>query len=182
MIKVKKSRKTRIRQGDIFKEIEFIEYVAEKNGIIELSKITFPLVIVLTQDCDLDQDNKFRNDENKTDDKLLLSILVAPIYNIEHVFLGEHLSDLDLTMEPIKRTKSPGKYLLQNERPRYHYIQFPDTVDIVPSAIDFKHYFSVNLKYLLEVRKKSFVCSVSEIYREDILLRFSNYLSRIGLP
>ena len=47
MIKVKKQKQARISQGDIFRDIDFIEYVSEKSGIIEVSKIVFPLVIVL---------------------------------------------------------------------------------------------------------------------------------------
>ena len=51
--KVDKRRRTRISQGDVFRDVECIEYVVEKKGIIEVSKIVFPLIIVLTQDCDL---------------------------------------------------------------------------------------------------------------------------------
>ena len=39
----------RLSQGDIIKDVEFIEYAIEKNGDIEVSKINFPLIIVLTQ-------------------------------------------------------------------------------------------------------------------------------------
>ncbi len=185
MIKVKVQKKTRIYQGDIFRKVEYIEYVSEKSGIIEVSKIIFPLVIVLTQDCDLQQDYKFRWSRlrnSTTHDKLLLSVLVAPLYNIEHVYLGEHLSELGFKMEPINKNKTPGKYLRNNERPRYHYIEFPPEIPIVPSVIDFKHYFSVNINFLREIKNTNFVCRVSELYRENISLRFSNYLSRIGLP
>jgi hypothetical protein len=70
----------------------------------------------------------------------------------------------------------------QNERPRYHYLSFPDNVPIVPSIADFKHYFSVNLVYLEKLRQKHFVCRLSELYREDLSQRFAAYLSRIGLP
>ncbi len=185
MIKVKFQKKPRIYQGDIFSEVEYIEYVSEKEGIIEISKIIFPLVIVLTQDCDLEQDYKFRwsrSKRNHTHDKLLLSVLVAPLYNVEHVYLGEHLSDLKFKMETINKNKTPGKYLRNNERPRYHYIEFPSEIPIVPSVIDFKHYFSVNINYLKKIKKTNFVCRVSELYRENISQRFSNYLSRIGLP
>lgn len=94
MIRVKKEKKKRICQGDIFKDIEFTEYLLEKEGIIEISKILFPYVVVLTQDCDLEQDYKYRwgDPKPKSQDKYLLSVLVAPLYNIEHVYRGEHLS------------------------------------------------------------------------------------------
>lgn len=184
MIKVKIQRQARICQGDIFRDIDFIEYASEKSGIIEVSKIVFPLIIILTQDCDLEQDYKFRWSKQpvKTQDKWLISVLVAPIYNVEHVYEGKHLSELDMKMSEINRTKSPGKNLRKNEVPRYHYLEFPEHIDIVPSVIDFKHYFSVNVKYLKQIKKDNFVCQVSVLYREDLSHRFAAYLSRIGLP
>lgn len=176
-------RRNRISQGDIYRDVEFIEYVAVKEGKIEVPIITFPLVIVLTQECDLEQDFKFRYGRPKkgTQDKYLISVLVSPLYTLEHVLAGEHLSELKLKMEPIKRDKTPGEYLLQNERPRYHYIQFPPDIDIPPSVIDFKHYFSVNVEYIRRLRG-NFVCRVLPVYREEISQRFANFLSRIGVP
>jgi hypothetical protein len=186
MIKVDTTHKERIAQGDILRDIEYLEYVREENGIIEASKILFPLVIVLTQDCDLAQDSTFRasagSGEKKSQDKYLLSVLVAPLYNLEHVYLGKHLSEIDMQMEPINRNKSPGDNLRKNVNPRYHYLDFPPEVPLVPSVIDFKHYFSIDVKTLNALHNDQFVCGVSELYREDISQRFSSFLSRIGLP
>jgi hypothetical protein len=184
MIRVKKRGKNRICQGDIFKDIEFIEYLLEHEGTIEISKILFPYIIVLTQDCDLEQDFKFRfgKPRQSTQDKYLLSVLVAPLYNIEHVYKGEQLSEIDIRMEIINANKSPGKFLRINERPRYHYLEFPTEIPIVPSVIDFKHYFSVNIEYLRKIKKNNFVCQVSELFREEISHRFASFLARIGLP
>jgi len=184
MIRVDEGDQTRISQGDIYKDIEYIEYVFEKDGYIEISKIIFPLVVVLTQDCDLAQDFKFREATDKTKDKILFSVLVAPMYNADDVFNGTHLDDIyeqEKSMESIPR-KTPGKFLKQNERCRYHYLEFPEDTPIVPAIIDFKHYFSININQLLSCRKEHFVCRMSELYREDLSLRFANFLSRIGLP
>ncbi len=182
-MKVSSGKKSRISQGDIYRNIELIEYVAEKEGKVEIPIITFPLVMVLTQECDLEQDYKFRYGRLKkgTQDKYLISVLVSPLYNLEHVLDGEHLSELNLKMEPIPRKGTAGNYLFQNERPRYHYIDFPQDITIPPSVIDFKHYFTVNVEYLRK-HKDNFVCRVSPVYREDISQRFASFLSRIGLP
>ncbi|SFP17355.1 hypothetical protein [Ectopseudomonas toyotomiensis] len=184
MVKVKKQRHPRVSQGDIIRDVEHVEYVTTKGGIVEISKITFPLVVVLTQDCDLAQDYKFRWSKALTpnQDKLLLSVLVAPLYNIEHVYTGEHLQDLGLKMAPINKSKSPGTYLRNNETPRYHYLDFPTETPLTPSAVDFKHYFSVNVEYLKKHKKENFVCQLSDLFREDVSQRFSSFLSRIGLP
>jgi hypothetical protein len=184
MIKTKIGKQSRIHQGDIIKNVDYIENVIEKSGNIEISKIRFPLVFVLTQDCDLAQDYKFRHGsgDKSNHDKFMFSVLVAPIYNADHLFEGKHLELLDQSMLPIKKNKTPGNFIRNNENPRYHYLEFPDKIPIVPSIIDFKHYFSVNVDYLKHKKKNDFVCKVSEIYREQITLRFSNFLSRIGLP
>jgi len=185
MIKVELNSISRICQGDILKNVEMIEYAVEKEGNIEISKIIFPLVIVLTQDCDLNQDYKNRNVETPSNhDKHLISVIVAPIYNVEHIYTGEHLSELGLQMQVIskKPDKTDNKFLKQNKNPRYHFLEFNKEIPIVESVIDFKHYFTVNVKYLDIHKKENFVCKVSELYREDISQRFSSFLSRIGLP
>ena len=168
-------------QGDVFREIEYYEKISENNGCLELQKIIFPYVVVLTQDCDLAQDYSSRNAQRK-DSKLLFSVLIAPMYNAEHVFAGEHLSELDITASLIKKKKTEGEKLMKNELPRYHYIEFPEETQIIPSIIDFKHYFSVPVNYLLSEKEHRFVCKVASLYREDISHRFSFFLSRIGLP
>jgi hypothetical protein len=186
MIRVEDQKADRIRQGDIYRDISFIEYAGEEDGIFEVSTIVFPLVIVLTQDCDLEWDYHFRYSEPKkaTQDKCLISVLVAPIYNVEHFYKGEHLSELGLAMNIFERrsSRTANKNLKNNEIPRYHYIEFPDDIPIVPSVIDFKQYFSVNVLYLMSVKEEHFVCKISELYREDISHRFASYLSRVGLP
>jgi len=184
MTKVRSNKLSRLSQGDIFKDVEMVEYIIERNGLLEYSKIVFPLIVVLTQDCDLEQDHKFRRDgnSNKTQDKWIMSILLAPLYNVEHVYQGEHLSELDLRMEIINKTKSPGKTLRNNERPRYHYLSFPPSIPITDSVVDFKHYFSVNGRYLHRLRTKNFVCRLAPLFREDLSQRFAAYSSRIGLP
>ena len=73
------------------------------DGIIEVSKIVFPYAIILTQECDLTHDFTFRFNKQKNGDKILLSVLAAPIYNAEHVSNGEHLSQIrDRPMQEIK--------------------------------------------------------------------------------
>ncbi|MDI9332174.1 MAG: hypothetical protein QM527_12885 [Alphaproteobacteria bacterium] len=184
MVKVEKIPVGRIAQGDIIRDIEHIEYAVIKGGTVELSKINFPLGIVLTQDCDLEQDHSFRSAEEQksTQDKYLLSVLVAPLYNVEQVYRGEHLQDLGLTMASINKNKTAGQNLRNNETPRFHYLEFPDEVPVAPAVIDFKHYFSCNVEYLKNHKSLNFVCQLSDLYREDVSHRFSSFLSRIGLP
>jgi hypothetical protein len=161
-----------------------IEYAVEKAGALEVSKVVFPLVVVLTQDCDLEQEYRFRWARGKelTQDKWLISVLVAPLYNVEHVYTGEHLSEIGMTMEHINKKKSPGRFLQNNERPRYHFLSFPDSLPVVDSVVDFKHYFSVNGRHLRTLRDSNFVARLAPLDRENLSQRFSSYLARIALP
>ena len=184
-VKVRKTRLDRIgrvSQGDIYKDVEVVDDVLEKRGILQISKIVFPYVIVLTQDCDLEQDYRIRsgNEEVKDQDKLIFSVLVAPLYNVEQVFRGEHLKQMHINMQ-VFGSNTQKNNMKNNEIPRYHYMDISAEVTIVPSVIDFKHYFSLHVDYL-RAKTKDFVCRVSPLYREDISNRFASYLARIGLP
>lgn len=184
MIKVKRQRKSRLCQGDIIRDVDFLEAVKTEGGEIEVSYIRYPLAIVLTQDCDLMQDYRVRWAKHRLSDqdKAIVSALVAPLYNAEHFFEGQHLSELGYAMQKIKRGRTPGKKILSNQDPRYHVLVFPDDVPLVASVIDFKHYFSVNVEDLKERKRSNFVCQVSDLYREDVCQRFAAFLARIGLP
>lgn len=180
-----------INQCDIFENVEYIEYVKEIELTMEISKIIFPKVIVLTQACDLQQDfNARRKSEeiyslsgNPSHDKFLISVIVAPLYNFEDFRLGTHLEQLGLSMEPKgSRNKSLCKNIIANENKRYHYLKFGANVQIAESVIDFKHYFTVNINYLKNIYEERYICSIDSLYRELISQRFSNFLSRIGLP
>ena len=182
MTKTERHNFTRVCQGDIIRDVSCIEHVKEAEGILSVSRIEFPLVVVLTQDCELEQEFRMRTEGAQSQDKWLVSVLVAPMYNAQHVYRGEQLSQMGLVMQQINQARTHGRLLRNNEIPRYHYMEFPSDVPIVPSVIDFKHYFSVNAQELANTKSSSFVCMVSPLFREDISHRFASYLSRIGLP
>lgn len=178
---------TVINQCDIFQDIEYVEYAVESEDTIEVSKIHFPYAIVLTQACDLQQDHDAKKrmlEEGKgNQDKYLISAIVAPIYNFEDFLQGEHLKQLGMKMVSFPgRNRTQTKNIIANENKRYHYLKFDDSIPIVESVIDFKHYFTVSVNYLMSIYKSHYVCSIDSLYRELISQRFSNFLSRIGLP
>ena len=183
MIKVKTNNSQhRIEQGDILSNVEFYEKVELIKGDIEVSIINFPFVYVLTQDCDLEWDHSFRSDTQRNDDKLLLSVLVVPLYIKEHVISGEHLQDIDRVATRFTINQSSTKLIFQNNNPRYHYLEFLPEIPLNNSIIDFKHYFSIAPNILESQKQSSFICKVESVYREDISQRFAAFLSRIGLP
>lgn len=182
MIKVSTEPVARICQGDVFRNVEYFESIAETDDALEIRKILFPLAVVLTQDCDLAQDHTFRVEQKKFQDKRLISVLIAPAYNAEHFFAGHHLSELGVEASPVTKNKTDGEMVIQNQNPRFHYLEFPEGVPLVTSVVDFKHYFSAPMSYLTSIKEENFVCKIAELYREDISHRFAAFLSRIGLP
>ncbi len=188
-----------IHQGDILSNVEYIEYADVIDGNIEISKIKFPKVIVLTQECDSIQDYNNRKDcyekisngiEIKTN-QFLLSTIVAPLYSLDDIVSGHHLSNINIIKDGIL-TDSPLKYeyinsdkkklLKQNKDERYHYLKIEINGKYVEYVIDFKHYFTINTDRIIKHKQTNFFVSVQPIFRESINQRFSNFLSRIGLP
>ncbi|HEX2896844.1 MAG TPA: hypothetical protein VHP63_02200 [candidate division Zixibacteria bacterium] len=183
MKQLTKSPDTRIRQGDIFSDVEYFVDINDDGVEARIRTIKFPLSVVLTQDCDLLWDN-LRRVEKKglTDNAILISILLAPLYNFEYFKSGVHLEKLNLTADNNWR-KTRLEDLIKNKNPRYHYLDTSDEdVSIVSSVVDFKHYFSVRQDYLEANYKNAFRGSLNQLFREDLSQRFTSFLSRIALP
>jgi len=187
----------RIRQGDVLKEIEYIESYKIDKGHIVISTVVFPYVVVLSQDCDLAQDynkllenNSIKDENNKKYNQNVLSIMVVPLYNKNQVFEGSHLQDLDQKLDPIPylnqkhQLSTIAKGILDNNNPRYHFFEFSNEEEIdLPDCIsDFKHFFTVNRDYLIKQKRTKYICSLDIPFREALSHRFAFYLSRIGLP
>ena len=163
-------------QGDIFHNIDVIEDVVFKHdGAVQLKKITFPLVICLNQDCDLNADFIHRS-ENRSG--TLLHLIVAPLFEISSFREGKNWGDVLNTGDHINGERM--RPIKQNNDPRYHYLVFPDN-DMPELIIDFKYFFTINRDALYD-RLDHKVCSVDDLFRERINQRFCDYLSRIGLP
>lgn len=176
------SANERVFQGDVIRDVELIDRVFENDGVVEFQRLIFPLCVVLTQDCDLEQDRRFRREAKVTQDKFLMSVLLAPLYNLEHVFAGSHLEQLGLKMESIPRNKTAGDWLKKNLRDRYHYLDFPASTGLVPSVIDFKHYFSAHVLDLESRKPTKYVCTLDDLHRQDVSARFASFLARVALP
>lgn len=184
----------RVCQGDIISNVDFI-ISSIIDGKQTVSELRFAYVIVLSQDCDLQQDytNRIKNNQlagnqtpeeniNPNHDKILVSAIVAPLYNYEQFRRGEHLSEFGYIMQHIN--SNIKGHVENNSHPRYHTLDFGDnnTYGMVKSVIDFKHYFSVSINYLESIKQSNFVGKIKELYREDISHRFAAFLSRVGLP
>lgn len=172
----------RIVQGDILRGIKFSDWDWDpKSNDIVIYEKKLPYIVILTQDCDLEQDFKYRTTAVKNQDKILQSILICPAYGWEDFIKGDHLQDYKLKMEIISGSDQKRK-IKQQQVPRYHYLDEDLEKQIAPLVIDFKHYYTLPVEFLMHIYKEHYAYSIEELFRESLNQRFSFYLSRIGLP
>ena len=180
-------REDRFRQGDILRDVTIVEWAAEVEDApaderLQIIDRVLPYLVVLSQDCDLEQDHKNRSDhKSDTHDKFLQSILVCPAYLEANFRAGTHLEDLGLKMQKINSENF--RRIKSNQNYRYHYLPANRSLQVPELFIDFKHYFTGPRDLIYdEYRKKHYLATLDILFREDFSNRFAHYLSRIGLP
>jgi hypothetical protein len=174
----------RLRQGDILRSIDFPVYSEVAGDKAILRVVRFPRAVVLSQDCDIEHDYELLVGEESSGSRLV-SVLMAPLYEMSDAVSGDHLSKLMIKMPslPDGKKSQAAKDLRRNNNPRYHCLPLSQAEESQEDLIvDFKHYFSVSSRYLVAVRPRALIASLNELYREDLCQRFAAFLSRIGLP
>ena len=173
-------RKTRICQGDIFKNL-LISIGSGSDTYHELRDLKH--AVVLSQDCDLEQDFTERNSEHsgqEEQDKHIDTILICPAYGFEDFTKGEHIAGR--RMKPFESSKLRDRLKGNDVFKRYHYLSEDLENGIVELVVDFKHFITAPRSLLYNSRKEKYIATINEIYREELSQRFANFLSRIGLP
>jgi len=174
-----------VHQGDILKNFTYDYYISDTSGKEVLRTMWFPLVVVISQDCDLTQDYDKRK-KLKFDDKgccqvnnLIFSSIVAPMYNFHQFLDGSHLSNFKWKMQSFsKNSKDKLTNLIKtNQIGRYYYLSFENSV-IVDSVIDFKHTLAIDPEILRETDRTD--VRIPQPYREEITRKYADYISRIG--
>lgn len=158
----------RLCQGDVLRDIKF-------------SSAVLNYAVIMSQDCDLELDykNRQKTGEVSNNDKFLPTILVCPAYTSEQFFKGEHIDGWK--MRPFINDKEQEKIIKNNEN-RYHFLGGESKLSIPDLVIDFKHFYTIPTEIILLQSKSSYLATVNELFRERLSQRFSNYLSRFGLP
>ncbi len=176
----------RICQGDILRDFEFEVIEKSTDQSRSYKRILLQYGVIVSQDCDLkygQQPSKPTASGSILHHQYLPTLLLLPAFPSDFVKSGQHLKDLfSIEQSPISKSKGDWETLLQQKDERYHYIA-PNADFQVPSLIvDFKLYFGVYKDYVLSKYKQCYLVTINELYRELLSQRFSNYLSRIGLP
>jgi hypothetical protein len=167
----------RLHQGEILGGLVHVRQSLDSIGtaLVQIDELVHPFVVVLTQDCDLEQDFNARASGNGK----LESILVCPAVDTTQ-------------LKGIASTSSfHWKLITGNRDVRYQCLEaIPLDNDSASQGIpslgcDFKRYFTVpadevykriNLK---EVTRR---CRLITPYAEHFLHRFCNFQARVPLP
>lgn len=189
----KKFRKVRLCQGDILQNISFRMRLTGSSD--EEDKIELPYAVIMSQDCDVELDHKMRDKEKdllKTftlashpdkfrpvHDKFLPTILVCPAYLADNFLAGQHIKDRLMNVSGKTEFEKIQKNTVLN---RYHYLHQDSDNGVPELIVDFKHFFTIPIDIIYSQRKKGYLVTITELFRESLSQRFANYLSRFGLP
>ena len=174
-----------LRQGEILTDL--IQIVASPSTLFDrqptAQQITHPFVIVVTQDCDLEQDYRARETRDSGSHRLLTSILFCEV-TLATSFKAE-------TPPEIASTRKWKDYIQRNKDERYHFFQKVNPEDdLLETGIGelvaaFRQYFSMppDEVYLrLEDGNAKRRCVLVSPYLEHFSTRFAYYQSRVALP
>jgi hypothetical protein len=180
----------RLSQGDIYRNVTIVEGEYPDN----LDQTLFAYSVLLSQDCDLQQDwdanlelmkltSTDIKERRKLEDKLLRHLILAPCYVAEAFKDGIHIKERYMQTW---NTKEMEKQIKANKHIRYHFLPSEPGLQEQNLVVDFKHYFSIQRDQFYELAKRrgkfEYVCSIAVLYREALSKRFGDYLSRIGFP
>jgi hypothetical protein len=170
-----------LRQGEILSEvIQFRIDVATLGTAAPSGRLMIhPYAMILSQDCDLEQDFNVRQKQVDSD-KLLPSVLFCEVAMAEELF---------------SRVKSLGSKLWNriqiNKDERYHFLQKVDvSLDALGHGlpelgIDFKRYFTIpadEAYQRIKLGETQRRCVLHSPYLEHLSSRFAYFLSRVALP
>ncbi len=175
----KQDKCDRICQGDILRDFSFNVAVEDKTTKIGVTTISFPYIVILSQDCDLEQ--SYKNDASTEHNQYLPNVLFIPAFPSEDLKEGKHLQNVYNIVQR-KKDKDLWKPIRQNLNERYHSLTpYPD-YQIPDLIIDFKLYQTIPTASLIDVYESHYLATINELFRENLSHRFSFFLSRIALP
>jgi hypothetical protein len=175
-----------LRQGEILATVvrTRVDPTTIGTGELAYGEVEHRLAVILTQDCDLEQDHKVRfPGPQEESDKLIPSVLFGELMTAGELFAP--------TIARHGRKSKVWDRIQQNNDPRYHFLQKVEpgcdrlNEGLPELAIDFKRFFTVPTDEVyrrIEIGEARRRCLLTSPYLEHLSCRFAFYLSRVGLP
>jgi hypothetical protein len=174
-----------LRQCEILSHVVSVRVRPDSLGSEEpaYENLVIGLAVILTQDCDLEQDHQVRFVTPKpASDKLLPAVLMAEVYTAQDVFAR---------IAEGNRKQWERLNIAGNKNERFHFLQpvrpgCDWLYEGLPElTIDFKRYFTVPTAELyrrIELNQVRRRCVLLSPYLEHLSSRFAYFLSRVALP
>lgn len=173
----------RLYQGEILanvveRVVRWIRRTEEGDDDFGIDEIVHPYAVIVTQDCDLEQDARARADEHAGKGGLVHSLLLVVASEFENA--KDRFAGSDIR----KRAR-------QNKDDRYQFLSPVPAGDDVSGAgipalvLDFKRLFAYPTPELLgaiergETRRRTRLFTP---YAEHLSDRFGHFVQRVGLP
>lgn len=177
-----------ICQGDIYKSVRYSYIDSEDDEGVNIIEYEFPLAVIVSQACDvLAMEEIVKNGRGKPT-KFMPSILLCPIYEKGLAKSGQHIKEAfeenKLVMDQENVFQGDDlKVAKRDWHYRYHSLTIAvgENTLLENAIVDFKHYFTVPMKYLV-IHKNDRVLHLDDIFAEQLTLKFATYLSRVAIP
>lgn len=177
-----------ICQGDIFCNVKYNYIDSEDDSCVNVIEYEFPLAVIISQACDVIAMDDLVNNMRGKPAKFMPSILMCPIYANDTARNGDHIKDifqqLSLNFESENTyQKDDYKVAMRDWHYRIHAlaVEVNKKTVIDNAVVDFKHYFTVPISYLI-AHKKDRILHLEDLFAEQLTLKFSTYLSRVAIP
>ena len=169
-----------LRQGEVLSDLLQLKLQIGSIGSSRrptLDVVSHPYAIVMSQDCDLEQDHRARESED-ADDKLIPNVLFCEVVEAEALRRQDGINS------------SIWARLKTNKDERYQFLQRADSASdaigrgLPELALDFKRYFTLptdELYVRLDTGAKR-RCSLVSPYLEHLSSRFCSFQARVALP
>lgn len=176
-----------LRQGEILSNLKQFKLNLEslRSGKPLAEPIIHPFAIVVTQDCDCEQDFKKRQANDLVSDKIIPSILFC------EVVVAEQLRNRDKDNKVKEINSTVWGQVKINKNERYHFLEsVPAELDVLSEGLpeltlDFKRYFTIpteEIYYRIDCEEAKRRCRLVSPYLEHLTSRFNNFQARIALP
>lgn len=177
-----------ICQGDIFQNVRYNYIDSEDDEGVNVIEFELPMAIIISQACDVIAMEDIVNNKSGKPAKFMPSILMCPIYDKSASKSGDHIKEafsllsLNIVEEPIY-FKDDLKTADKDWHYRFHSLTIETGAEKVleNAIVDFKHYFTVPISYLIS-HKKDRLLHLDDLFAEQITLKFSTYLARVAIP
>lgn len=175
-----------LRQCEIISDL--LEPIVEPGSIRDqgdgplVRRQMHPFAVVVSQDCDLEQDFQARQGAQISQDKLLQNVLFCDVFEIWELITTNSLHARELR-----------KRLINNKDERHHFLERiaaeydSQGVGLPDLGIDFKRYFSLSTEEIYKQLSDPNAsakrrCRLHSPYLEHLSTRFCYYQFRIALP